>query len=64
MKKNLNKYMLFLIFAILLQACAVGPDFHEPEDQTSSTFRYASNKTDSIINLKVFVPPLLEIKMF
>jgi len=63
MKKNLNKYMLFLIFAILLQACAVGPNFQKPEDQTPQNFRYTTNKTDSIVNLKwwkIFNDPILD----
>jgi multidrug efflux system outer membrane protein len=63
MKKNLNKYMLFLIFAILLQSCAVGPNFQKPEDQTPQNFLYTSNKTDSIVNLKwwkIFNDPVLD----
>ncbi|RLD85211.1 MAG: hypothetical protein DRJ07_03525, partial [Bacteroidetes bacterium] len=63
MKKNISKYMLFLIFAMLLQACAVGPNFQKPEDQTQQNFRYTSNKTDSIVNLKwwkIFNDPILD----
>jgi len=63
MKKNISKYILFLIFAMLLQACAVGPNFHKPEDQTQQNFRYTSNKTDSIVNLKwwkIFNDPILD----
>jgi multidrug efflux system outer membrane protein len=63
MKKNINKYIAILMIIVLAGACAVGPDFHEPEDQTSSTFRYTSNKTDSIINMNwwdLFNDPVLD----
>ncbi len=63
MKKNINKYIVILIILILIQACAVGPNFREPEDQTSETFRYTSNKTDSIINMNwwdIFNDPVLD----
>ena len=63
MKKNINKYIAILMIIVLAGACAVGPDFHEPEDQTSSTFRYTSNKTDSIINMNwwdLFNDPILD----
>ncbi|MCD6598599.1 MAG: efflux transporter outer membrane subunit [Bacteroidales bacterium] len=63
MKKNIKIYILILIGIFFVQACAVGPDFHEPEDQTSQTFRYTSNKTDSIVNLKwwkIFNDPILD----
>jgi len=48
---------------LLVQACAVGPNFHAPEDQTSQSFRYSNNKTDSIINLNwwdIFKDPVLD----
>ena len=48
---------------VLAGACAVGPNFHEPEDQTSQTFRYTSNKTDSNINMNwwdLFNDPVLD----
>jgi multidrug efflux system outer membrane protein len=63
MKKNINKYIVILIGLILIQACAVGPNFQEPEDKTSETFRYTSNKTDSIINMNwwdIFNDPVLD----
>jgi len=63
MKKNLNKYIAILMIIVLAGACAVGPNFHEPEDQTSQTFRYTSNKTDSNINMNwwdLFNDPVLD----
>lgn len=63
MKKNLNIFILLLIFVVLLQSCAVGPNFQKPEDQTPQSFRYTNNKTDSIINLKwweLFNDPVLD----
>ncbi len=63
MRRNINKYILLLVSITLLQSCAVGPNFHEPEDQTSQTFRYTSNKTDSIINMNwwdLFNDPVLD----
>ncbi len=63
MKKDLNKYIVVLIISMLIQACAVGPNYHKPEDQTQQNFRYTSNKTDSIINLKwweIFNDPVLD----
>jgi outer membrane protein, multidrug efflux system len=63
MKKNINKYILILIIIILVQACAVGPNYHAPDDQTPQSFRYASNKTDSIVNLywwNIFNDPVLD----
>jgi len=62
MKKSINKYIALLMIIVLAGACAVGPDFHEPEDQTSQTFRYTS-KTDSIININwwdLFNDPVLD----
>ncbi len=63
MKKHINKYILVLIIIVMVQACAVGPNFHAPEDQTSQSFRYTNNKTDSIINLNwwdIFNDPVLD----
>ena len=63
MKKNINKYIAIFMIIVLAGACAVGPNFHEPEDQTSQTFRYTSNKTDSIINMNwwdLFNDPVLD----
>jgi len=63
MKKNINKYIVILIILVLIQACAVGPNFREPDDQTSQTFRYTTNKTDSIINMNwwdIFNDPVLD----
>ena len=52
MRRELNKYILVLIFIWMVQSCAVGPNFHAPEEQTPQTYRYAMNQTDSVINLK------------
>lgn len=63
MKKNLNKFIAILIIVLLTQACAVGPNFHEPKQNTSTSYRYTTNKTDSIINLKwwkIFNDPVLD----
>ncbi|MCF6222234.1 MAG: efflux transporter outer membrane subunit [Flavobacteriaceae bacterium] len=63
MKKNINTYILVLLIVLLVQACAVGPNFHEPENNTSASFRYSNNKTDSIINLNwwdIFNDPVLD----
>ncbi len=63
MKKNISKYIAILIIIFFIGSCAVGPNFHEPEDQTSTTFRYTSNKTDSIINMNwwdLFNDPVLD----
>ncbi len=63
MKKNIKKYILVLIGIFLVQACAVGPNFHEPEDKTSQSFRYITSKSDSIINLNwwdLFNDPVLD----
>jgi len=63
MKKNIKAYTLILIIIFLVQACAVGPNFIEPENETPETFRYTSNKTDSIINLNwwnLFKDPVLD----
>ncbi|MCK4562083.1 MAG: TolC family protein, partial [Flavobacteriaceae bacterium] len=63
MKKNIKIYILVLIGIFLVQACAVGPNFHEPEDKTSQSFRYITSKSDSIINLNwwdLFNDPVLD----
>ncbi len=63
MKKNINKYFVILIVIILVEACAVGPNYHAPEDKTSQSFRYTNNKTNSIINLNwwdIFNDPVLD----
>jgi len=63
MKKNLNKFIVILIITVLVQACAVGPNFHKPDQNTHTNYRYVTNKTDSIINLKwwkIFNDPVLD----
>jgi len=63
MKKNISTFVVILMIIFFAGACAVGPNFQEPEDQTSETFRYTSNKTDSIINRNwwnIFDDPVLD----
>ncbi|GAB1309558.1 efflux transporter outer membrane subunit [Urechidicola sp. KH5] len=64
MKKYLNLYNTVLVGIVFLvvQSCAVGPDYVRPETQNNATFRY-SNDTDSVINLKwweIFDDPYLD----
>lgn len=62
--KNYNIQIVFAIGILLLAAgCKVGPAYQKPEDTTPRTFRYSSNATDSIINLKwweLFHDPVLD----
>lgn len=63
MKKNIKPYIFILIIIFLVQACAVGPNFHKPEDKTTQTYRYTTNRTDSIINMNwwdLFSDPVLD----
>ncbi len=63
MEKKLLKYILILIVIVLIHACAAGPNYHAPKDQSPNTFRYSNNETDSIINLKwweTFNDPVLD----
>lgn len=68
MKKNLYIYLFVLVSIVLIQSCAVGPNYHRPEEQENSeSFRYASQDTDSIINLKwwdLFDDPVLDTLIF
>jgi len=63
MKKNLNIYLKLLVIVVLLQSCAVGPNYQAPKDQNPNTYRYSTKNTDSIINLKwwdIFNDPVLD----
>ena len=62
LKKQYHHIICFLI-AALMSGCAVGPNYVAPEDETPMDFRYAGEKTDSIINLKwweIFDDPTLD----
>ena len=50
--RNNIKYGLILILALLVQSCAVGPDYYEPESNPPVDFRFADPVKDSIVNLK------------
>ena len=63
MKKNLKYVVGVIAIVLLITSCKVGPNFQEPEDETPQTYRYTSNATDSIINLKwweLFNDPVLD----
>jgi multidrug efflux system outer membrane protein len=51
-KVRMSKYIFIVIFIVLLQSCAVGPDFHEPEVNSPENFRFSNPVQDSILNLK------------
>jgi len=59
-----SKYILPILFVGLVAvSCAVGPNYSKPEDTTPLTFRFANQRTDSIINLKwweIFNDPVLD----
>lgn len=63
MKKLLQILTIVLAVGVMVFSCKVGPNFQKPEDTTEETFRYTSNATDSIINLKwweIFNDPVLD----
>ena len=63
MKKNRYNYIIISILVLLIQGCAVGPNFQEPKQDVSTNYRYSSVKTDSIVNLKwwnIFDDPVLD----
>jgi hypothetical protein len=51
-KVRMSKYIFIVIFIVLLQSCAVGPDFHEPEVNSPESFRFTNTVQDSILILK------------
>lgn len=56
-------YTLLLIGIVLVQSCKVGPNYLQPEENTTEKFRYSAKETDSIINLKwweLFEDPILD----
>jgi len=63
MKKTLKHIGFVLLIAGITYSCKVGPNYQEPEDETPETYRYTSNATDSIINMKwwqLFNDPTLD----
>ena len=63
MKKNIREIGIILVLAGIVFSCKVGPNYQEPEDETPQTYRYTSNATDSIINMKwwdLFKDPTLD----
>ncbi len=68
MKKNLYIYLFVLVTIVLIQSCAVGPNYHRPETQENTeSFRHASKNADSVINLKwweLFDDPVLDTLIF
>jgi len=51
MKKILKISFVVAVMLLIVQSCAVGPNYHQPEIKNKEAFRYAT-QTDSIINLK------------
>ena len=67
MKRNLHKYLIVLIGVILIQSCAVGPNYHRPEQKDLESFRGATSELDSVINTKwweLFDDPILDTLVF
>ncbi|PHS67442.1 MAG: transporter [Flavobacterium sp.] len=68
MKKNFYIYLFVLVAIVLIQSCAVGPNYHKPEtEENTESFRYASKDADSIINLKwwkIFDDPVLDTLIY
>ncbi len=62
-KLNLHTVILLLIGLVLVQSCKVGPNYLQPEEKTTASYRYSELDTDSIINLKwweLFNDPVLD----
>lgn len=60
---KLHTVILLLIGVVLVQSCKVGPNYLQPEERTTESFRNAEIDTDSIINLKwweIFNDPVLD----
>lgn len=60
---KLHTVVLLLISLILVQSCKVGPNYLQPEEKTTESFRYTEIDADSIINLKwweIFNDPVLD----
>jgi len=63
MRMKVYTYLVLLVGMILVQSCKVGPNYLQPEEKTTQSFRYAKQTTDSIINLKwweIFDDPVLD----
>ncbi|MCA0932313.1 efflux transporter outer membrane subunit [Lutimonas saemankumensis] len=62
-KKLITYGTLGLMTMLFVVSCKVGPNYVEPEDTTPADFRFATKKTDSIINFKwweIFNDPTLD----
>ncbi len=62
MKKKLEIYIAVIVLILLVQSCAVGPNYRTPETKSKTAFRYAV-ASDSIINLRwweIFNDPTLD----
>jgi len=60
---KLHTVVLLLIGLVMVQSCKVGPNYLQPEEETTESFRYTELDTDSIINLKwweLFNDPVLD----
>ena len=51
MKNKFLSYILFIVLALFIGSCMVGPKFQQPEVESPDNYIYSTN-TDSIINLK------------
>lgn len=64
MKKILEISIVFFVLILLIQSCAVGPNYHQPEQEnTPEVFRNATATSDTIVNSKwweVFNDPVLD----
>ena len=63
MKMKIYTCILLLVGIVLVQSCKVGPNYLQPEEETTEDFRYSAKDTDSIINLKwwdLFNDPVLD----
>ncbi len=55
MKNSILNYTVLIVLSILIYSCAVGPNYHTPEDTTTENFKTRvkdSMFSDSIVNLK------------
>lgn len=62
-KKLITYGTLGIMTMLFIVSCKVGPNYVEPEDTTPTDFRFATKKTDSIINFKwweIFNDPTLD----
>lgn len=63
MKQSLITYISILLFTLGISSCKVGPNFHSPEVESPTSYRFDNNNTDSIIGLnwwEIFHDPVLD----